>query len=170
MINSFSGRWAFLSNFYLCKITHQGIVYPSSEHYYVAMKVKEDQLINGKMCPASDVREMISKISTPGQVKRFGRSLSIRKDWDSVKLKAMEWVIREKFTKHPDLKEMLIQTGNEEIIESNYWHDIFWGVCTCEKCGNKGENHLGKLIMKIRDEIRNQNRNISLEDVLFLKK
>jgi len=170
MINSFTDRWAFLSNFYPCKITYQGITYPSTEHYYVAMKVNTDQLINGRMYPVADVREMISKISTPGQVKRFGRSLTLRKDWDEVRLKVMEWCLREKFLKNEELKEMMIQTGDEELVESNYWHDNVWGICTCEKCGNKGENHLGKLLMKIRSEIKGEeNKRPSLEDVLFTK-
>lgn len=169
MINSFKGRWSFLSNFYPCVITHQGITYPSTEHYYVALKVKDEQLINGKTYTSADTRELVAKVATPGQVKKLGRSFKVRKDWETVKLGVMEWGLREKFTKHEDLKEMLLQTGDEELVESNYWHDIFWGICTCEKCGNKGENNLGKLLMKIRDEIRNQNRKPSLEEVLFPK-
>ena len=168
MINSFTGRFAFLSNFYPCKITHQGITYPSTEHYYVAMKVNDDQIINGRFYPKADVREMISNISTPGQVKRFGRSLKLRSDWDNVKLGVMEWCLREKF-KEQTLQEMLLQTGDEELVESNYWHDVVWGVCTCQKCGNKGENNLGKLLMKIRSEIKGTQTRPSLENILFPK-
>ena len=169
MINSFTGRWAFLSNFYSCKITYQGITYPSVEHCYVAMKVKDDQIINGQFYPSADVRELVARVSTPDQVKRFGRTLKLRKDWDDVKLGFMEWCLREKF-KDPKLKEMLLQTGDEELVESNYWHDNVWGICTCEKCGNKGENHLGKLLMKIRSEIKGEEKQRpSLEDVLFPK-
>jgi len=133
------------------------------------MKVNDDQIISGKFYPKSDVREMIAHVSTPGQVKRFGRTLKLRKDWDNVKLEVMEWCLREKF-KDEKLKEMLLQTGDEELIEGNYWHDVVWGVCTCQKCGNKGENNLGKLLMKIRSEIKGeQNKRPSLEDVLFPK-
>lgn len=169
MINSFTGRWAFLSNFYLCKITQQGITYPSTEHYYVAMKIKDDQIINGQFYPSTDVRELIARISTPGQAKRFGRTLKLRKDWDDVKLGVMEWCLREKF-KDSKLQEMLLQTGDEELVEGNYWHDVYWGVCSCEKCGNKGENNLGKLLMKIRSEIRGTTQTKpSLENILFPK-
>ena len=169
MINSFTGRWSFLSNFYPCKIVHQGITYPSTEHYYVAMKVNDDQVINGQFYPKADVRELVARVSTPGQVKRFGSTLKLRKDWDNVKFEVMEWCLREKF-KDENLKQMLLQTGDEELIESNYWHDVVWGVCTCQKCGNKGENNLGKLLMKIRSEIKGeQNKRSSLEDVLFPK-
>jgi len=169
MINSFSGRWTFLSNFYPSKIVHQGITYPSNEHYYVAMKVNDDQMINGQFYPKSDVRELISHVSTPGQVKRFGRTLKIRKDWDDIKLSVMEWGLREKF-KDEKLKEMLLQTGEEELVEGNWWHDNFFGVCACGSCQGKGQNNLGKLLMKIRSEIRGeQNKRSSLEDVLFPK-
>lgn len=164
MINSFTGRFAFLSNFYPCKIVHQGITYPSTEHYYVAMKVNDDQVINGKFYPKADVREMISKISNPGYVKKFGRTLKLRKDWDDVKLKVMEWCLREKF-KDSVLQEMLIRTGNEELVEENTWGDTYWGVCR-----GKGNNHLGKLLMKIRSEIiGEENKRPSLEDFLFPK-
>ena len=44
----------------------------------------------------------------------------------------------------------LLATGEEELIEGNYWHDTCWGVCNCAKCGDKGENRLGKLLMEVR--------------------
>lgn len=149
MIDSFSGRWAFLSNFHPSIITYQGIKYPTVEHYYVAMKVKDDQIIYGQFFTVADCRELISKVSTPGKVKKLGRSLKVRKDWDSVKLEIMEFGLREKF-KDLDLREMLLQTGSEVLIEGNWWNDIYWGVCK-----GVGENNLGKLLMKIRSEISN---------------
>lgn len=169
MINSFTGRWSFLSNFYPCQIDYQGITYPSTEHYYVAMKIDNDQMINGQFFSKIDVRELISKISTPGQVKRFGRSLKLRDDWDNVRLSVMEWCLREKF-KNDSLKEMLIKTGDEELIEGNYWHDNYFGSCTCNKCGNVGHNHLGKILMKIRKEIKEKSSKNSLENILFKDK
>ena len=65
----------------------------------------------------------------------------------------MEWALTEKF-KDPDLKRMLIETGDEELIEGNNWHDNFFGSCYCDRCGNKGENNLGKILMKIRNNIK----------------
>lgn len=168
MIDSFSGRWAFLSNFYPVEIKHRGIEYPSVEHYYVSEKINTDQYINGIFYPLSDVKEIISKIKDPGEVKRFGRKLTLRKDWDDVRLKVMEWGLREKF-KNEELKKLLLQTNDEELIEGNWWHDNFFGSCSCEKCKNKGENHLGRLLMKIRSEIQNSDKRPSLEDILFPK-
>jgi predicted NAD-dependent protein-ADP-ribosyltransferase YbiA (DUF1768 family) len=55
MIDKFEGRYSFLSNFYTCSIEHQGIKYPSVEHFYVAMKSNE-QLIDGKYYTTGDFR------------------------------------------------------------------------------------------------------------------
>ncbi len=124
MIDSFTGRWFFLSNFYPIIIEHQGIKYPSVEHYYVAMKIKDDQMIDGRFVPFIDCREMLSKIPKAADVKRIGRSLKIRKDWDVIKLSIMEWGVREKF-KDEKLSEMLLSTIGEEIVEGNFWNDTF---------------------------------------------
>lgn len=168
MIESFTGRWRFLSNFYPAKIEHQGITYPTLEHYYVAMKVKNDQQIDGKYITMIDCRELIAKMPDPAKVKQFGKIIKLRKDWDDVKLDVMLWGIREKF-KHNDLKELLLSTGDEELVEGNFWHDNFFGVCTCGPCYGEGQNNLGKIIMKVRDELRQQNAKLSLEDILFKK-
>jgi len=168
MIESFTGRWRFLSNFWPSKIEHQGITYPTLEHYYVSMKVKNDQQIDGKYITMIDCRELIAKMPDPAKVKQFGKIIKVRKDWDDVKLDVMLWGIREKF-KQEDLKQMLLDTGDEELVEGNWWHDNFFGVCTCGPCQGEGQNNLGKIIMKVRDELRQQNDKISLEDILFKK-
>ena len=67
------------------------------------------------------------------------------------KLGITEDVIRQKFN-NPELKEKLIATGDAELIEGNPWGDTFWGVCE-----GKGENHLGKILMKIRSELNEPN-------------
>lgn len=161
MITRFNGRYAFLSNFFPCKIEHKGITYNNVESFYVAMKINKDQQIEGKYITLIDCRELISKIKDPANVKQFGKRLQLRRDWDLIKLDTMLWAIREKF-KNEDLKELLLETGNTPLIEGNFWGDQFWGVYN-----GTGENHLGKILMKVRDEIRNQNQNQSLEHILF---
>jgi ribA/ribD-fused uncharacterized protein len=160
MINSFTGRWRFLSNFHPVTIEHQGIKYPSVEHYYVAMKIKNDQQIDGKYVSYIDCRELIAKMTDPAKVKQFGKILKLRKDWEDVKLDVMLWGIREKF-KNEDLKEMLLSTEDQELIESNWWGDKFWGVSNGE-----GENHLGKILMRVRDESKKVDKKPSLEDFI----
>lgn len=138
-IDRFQFEYRFLSNFYPSEIEHEGIVYPSVEHFYVAMKTLD-----------ITQREFIAQIATAALVKKFGRTLEIRPDWDQVKLELMEIGLRKKFA-IPELKEKLLSTGDTYLEEGNWWGDVFWGVCN-----GVGENHLGKLLMKLRDEFRNQ--------------
>uniref|UniRef100_UPI00345E83CD NADAR domain-containing protein n=1 Tax=uncultured Duncaniella sp. TaxID=2768039 RepID=UPI00345E83CD len=51
---------------------------------------------------------------------------------------------------NPALAEKLIATGDAELVEGNYWHDTVWGVCD-----GVGENHLGKILMRVREELKN---------------
>lgn len=137
MINYFDGEYAFLSNYYNSPITHDGITYPTNEHFFQAMKTLK-----------VDERLAIAAAKTPGQAKRMGRSVTLRSDWETVKSYYMELGLRLKF-QNPDLAAKLIATGDEELIEGNTWGDRIWGVCNGE-----GENRLGKLLMKIRDELK----------------
>jgi len=95
------------------------------------------------------VRQLISEIMKPGDVKKFGKTLELRKDWDNIKLEVMEYGLRQKFSKKY-FKEKLLETKNKELIEGNYWNDTYWGICR-----GKGDNNLGKLLMKIRKELQN---------------
>lgn len=153
MINKFKGRFGFLSNFCPVKIEHQGIKYPSVEHFYVAMKVNDQQLIKGVYYTPGDFREMIALEPDAAKVKKIGRLIKIRSNWDDQKLKIMNWGVREKF-KDRALREMLLDTGDEILEEGNLWHDIYWGVCYCDKCYSVGENNLGKILMEVRNELR----------------
>lgn len=137
MINSFEGEYAFLSNFYEHPISNGVITFPTNEHYFQAMKTLED-----------DERLAIARAATPGQAKRMGRSVNLRPDWESIKMDVMETAVRIKFT-DPELAAKLIATGDEELIEGNWWNDTFWGVCN-----GVGENHLGKILMKVRADIK----------------
>ena len=86
--------------------------------------------------------------STPGEAKRMGRQVTLRKDWEDVKISVMEKGLRMKFA-IPELRDKLLATGEEELVEGNWWGDTCWGVCK-----GVGANNLGKLLMKIREESR----------------
>lgn len=156
MIEGFFNEYRWLSNFWEVDIKFDGITYPSIEHYYVAMKIDEPQKITIKinnkdtkvLMTVLQLREYISKLETPGKAKKLGMKLIKRKDWDDIKISIMEFGLRQKYTQEP-FKQNLIDTYPQKIIETNYWNDTFWGVYE----GN-GKNILGKLIMKIREEIR----------------
>jgi ribA/ribD-fused uncharacterized protein len=120
-------------------------------------------MINGIYYTPADFKEMIAITSSPGHVKKIGQKMKIRSDWNEKKLDFMNWGIREKFKKE-ELKDLLLSTDNLLLIEGNFWHDNFYGSCYCEKCGNKGKNHLGKILMKVRDELRGIEKKTGLEE------
>ena len=142
MITSFSGEYAFLSNFYPSPIYDAvwRIKFPTAEHLYQSRKTFDlDEKRNIMMC------------ETPGKAKRLGRKISLRKDWEDVKLSVMRAVLIHKFNQNELLLRRLLETGSEIIVEGNNWHDDYWGVCTCDRCRrNFGENHMGILLMDIR--------------------
>lgn len=140
MIDSFSGKYRFLSNFFPAKVVYEGVEYPSSEHAYQAAKTLD-----------IPTRLHIAAMETPGETKRAGKKLAIRSDWDQVKISVMEEIVRDKFTRNLTLRQKLIDTGDQILIEGNTWFDTFWGVCN-----GKGQNHLGKILMKVRKELGGQ--------------
>jgi ribA/ribD-fused uncharacterized protein len=94
-------------------------------------------------------RKRIAGLPTPGEAKKEGGKLARRPDWEQVKFQVMEDCVRYKFAHHPELKAQLLATGDAELIEGNDWGDKIWGVFHGE-----GENRLGKILMKIRAELR----------------
>ena len=135
-IGPFTGQYGWLSNFYHYRVVYEGKIYHSVENAYQAAKTLD-----------KNKRKEFQKI-TPGQAKRKGAKLSLREDWNDVKLGIMEQLVRQKF-QGAHLKKLLLETGEVEIIEFNRWGDTYWGVCD-----GKGENRLGNIIMKIRKELK----------------
>lgn len=136
MIDKFEGKYHFLSNFYEHEITLYGRTYLNAEAAFHAQKVFEPHI-------KAQFQEL-----NPSQAKRLGRSVELRDDWEEVKDEIMEHVIRAKFSE-PDLQDMLIDTGDQELIEGNWWGDRYWGVSK-----GTGLNKLGNILMKIRDELK----------------
>ena len=137
IIGPFRGQWAFLSNFFFASVVFEADEYPTVEHAYQAAKTID---------PVR--RRWIRQCATPGRAKAAGRRLPLRPDWAQVKLTVMEALLREKFTRHPDLAEQLRATYPHTLIELNAWGDQFWGVCH-----GRGQNHLGRILMSIRAEL-----------------
>lgn len=136
MINKFVGEYKFLSNMYPCIIEVEGQKYPSVEHAFQAMKSLD-----------SNDRVAMSVCRSPEEAKQAGKLLNLRSDWEQVKVNLMYTILKKKFT-DPELAQKLKSTQGEELIEGNTWGDKFWGVYK-----GQGENQLGKLLMKIREEI-----------------
>jgi ribA/ribD-fused uncharacterized protein len=103
-----------------------------------------------------DDRKQVANAPTPGIAKRLGRMLPLRSDWENVKEYIMCLGLKAKFA-NKELAEQLLDTGDAELIEGNVWHDNTWGDCQCERCsGIPGQNKLGKLLMKVREELKNE--------------
>lgn len=144
----FENEFEFLSNFSKSEIVLDGIIYPTVEHFFQAMKT-EDPI----------QRAEIAAAPTPGKAKRLGRHVQLRSDWEEVKDQCMLDALRLKFADE-DLSHKLQETGDKWLEEGNDWHDNYWGVCHCIKCQDiMGKNHLGKLLMKVREEMGHGERN-----------
>ncbi len=91
----------------------------------------------------------------PSEAKRAGRRVLLRPDWEHIKVELMEEIVRAKFTQNADLAHMLLSTVDRLLREGNTWHDTCWGV---DYVTGEGENHLGKILMKIREELRCTNK------------
>jgi len=133
-INSFSGEYRFLSNFYMCDVCYKGIIYPSSEHAYQAAKTN-----------SIDEKLEIALLCSPNEAKKKARSFKLIPEWDTEKMIIMFEICFLKFHQNNDLRIKLIATGKNLLIEGNTWGDTFWGMCN-----NKGFNYLGKTLMCVR--------------------
>jgi ribA/ribD-fused uncharacterized protein len=136
-ITSFRGDYAFLSNFYYAPIPYRDFRCSCVESAYQAEKCEnyEDLVVIAHL-PARDA-------------KVCGRRVKVRKDWDEVKIGVMKELCRRKFFYNSGLKYKLLSTGDMLIEENNTWGDTFWGTVN-----GIGENHLGKILMELRQNFR----------------
>lgn len=137
-IRSFRGLYAFLSNFYASEVTYEGITYQNSEAAFQA-------------CKSLDNAERLKFANLdPSSAKRLGRRVALRADWEDVKYNIMKGVVKAKFEQNSDLADWLIATGDAYLEEGNTWGDRTWGTVN-----GVGKNYLGKILMEVRDELRN---------------
>lgn len=140
MIKEFRGAYSWASNFWAAPIVYEDIVYPATENAYQAAKFLDE-----------NYKRRIASVG-PAEAKRMGTSRTSRHPdhvWHQMSLKVMYNVNLLKYTTHLDLQELLLDTYPQVLQEGNTWGDTFWGVCK-----GKGENHLGKILMKVRHDIR----------------
>lgn len=84
----------------------------------------------------------------PAQAKLAGRNCELRKDWEDIKEQTMYEIVSAKFTQNKNLAKLLLDTGDAYLEEGNWWQDTTWGVCN-----GVGENKLGKILMRVREEL-----------------
>jgi ribA/ribD-fused uncharacterized protein len=142
MITEFRGEYHFLSNFHPATTMYDGVYYVTSEHAFAAAKTLN-----------LTVREHISEIAMPGNAKKFGRTLKLRPDWETVKIGIMKTIVRDKFIRNPDLREKLLATEDAILVEGNTWGDDFWGMIKNADGEYVGDNYLGKILMQVRGEL-----------------
>lgn len=134
-IKEFKGQYYFLSNYYNAEVTYNGITYKNNEAAFQAQK---------------DPKKTSSFAHLdPSQAKRKGRSVKLRHNWDKIKEQIMYEICLAKFTQNENLKLKLLETEDAYLEEGNDWGDKEWGLVN----GN-GKNKLGKILMKIRDELK----------------
>ena len=138
MITAFQKENRFLSNFYPAKFTYGDIEWCSVEHAYQSLKFTGEKF-----------KEAYA-LTNPYDIKKFANENKsfISSEFFDVKVKLMFDLVLEKFKQNPELKQKLLETGNQELIEGNTWNDTFWGVCN-----GQGQNWLGKILMLVRSEL-----------------
>ena len=137
IINDFRGPFRWLSNFEMCPVMFEGDIFPSSEHAYQAAK-----------CTNRPDRGIFT-LGTCAEARKRGNNVPLRYGWDEMRLWVMETILRDKFTRNPQLGKKLILTGRIWLAERNTWGDCFWGIYN-----GAGSNHLGELLMLIRNDLQ----------------
>lgn len=134
-----TGQYGPFSNFYKCKITVDNHEWTSTEHYYQAQKT--DDIIE---------QFRIRKAKSPKMAKQIASHCNLVQNWNEIKFDVMRKALEAKFTQIPELKQLLLDTGNEELVE-NSPYDYIWG---CGKTKD-GLNCLGHLLMELRAKLNN---------------
>lgn len=131
--------YGYMSNFYASPILLKGKAWATTEHYFQAQKFAGTKW-------ESEVR----KVKGPWNAAKMGRrtDLPLRSDWEQVKDNVMRDAVHAKFTQHPELKEKLLATGNEYLIEHTV-KDTYWA----DGGNGSGKNMLGRILMEERDKL-----------------
>ncbi|NDJ61806.1 MAG: NADAR family protein [Chloroflexi bacterium] len=135
--------YGVFSNFSRHGIEIDGVYYKTSEHYFQAMKFSH----------SPQDMEDVRRAATPKEAATLGRDRSrpLRSDWEAVKNDIMRQAVLKKFETHADLRDILLATGEAEIVE-NAPGDRYWGI----GADGTGKNMLGKILMETRAILRAQ--------------
>ena len=136
---SVSDEYGEFSNFAAFPIKFRGKVWPTTEHYFQAMKFESDK----------DQKE-IRTAKTPMEAARKGRDRKrkLRKGWESMKDNVMREAVLQKFSQHSDLKKLLLSTGDAKLVEHTE-NDSYWG----DGGNGSGKNKLGIILMEVRGKL-----------------
>ena len=122
-------------------LIYMGLVFWYVENFFQAMKTTDPEM-----------QAMIAALDSPYDAKQAGKQVKLRPGWkEKIQLRVMEFALRHKFQPGTSWHRMLMATGDTELIEWNDWGDTYWGK---DIDTGEGENHLGRLLMMLRDEYR----------------
>lgn len=165
IIDRFRNDYEAFSNFALgAPFTLWGVDFSTSEHAYVWSKThdpleKEEILRHVTYVDFNHedgtvvTEKFIGGLTTPGVAKARGKTVTLRPDWEEVRYDIMLEILEAKFSQNWGFLQVLLQTEDAILIEGNTWHDNIWGSCICERCGDKGQNLLGKALMQVRAKL-----------------
>lgn len=152
VIRAFSEGYDYLSNFYQVPITLDGTIWPTTEHYFQAMKTidpAQRELI--RTAPRANIAKAMGGRAGYKLPNGSWFKIELRPDWEAIKVAVMTKAVGAKFYQYPVLSRRLVETYPFELIEGNHWHDNTWGDCSCSRCiSTPGLNLLGLILMKIR--------------------
>ena len=133
-------EYGAFSNFSRHPFTLDGKRWPTSEHYFQAQNFVGTEHV-------AEIRAARS----PMDAARMGRDRSrpLRRDWNKAKDDVMRRAVRAKFEAHPELRELLLSTGDAELVEAAP-NDFYWGA----GADGSGRNMLGRILMEVREALR----------------
>jgi len=153
MIDSFTGKYGFLSNFSPHSAVYCNVFYATAEHAFQGHKA----LIAGRIDKHDEVLRI--RESQPGKAKRtcnrhnMPMPQELVEYWNDMSYRVMLDIVRSKFSRNSWLKRQLLLTGDTELIEGNNWGDDIWGCIRDSSNGWTGENKLGEILMQVREEL-----------------
>lgn len=150
------------TNFYRAPIQLDGQEWRTSEHYFQAQKFPNNpgirEYIRTKCKSARDA-------FNASKADRNKHALMPPDEWNAIKWGVMYRAVKAKFKQHPDLKKLLLETGDRVLVE-NAPPDAYWGVGINPKTGKAGFNNLGIILMKVRDRLRKKEQKLQEQSVL----
>ena len=133
----------YMSNYWKARFFIYSRWWYTIEHAYQAQK-----------CALPAEYDAIHQTKKANDARLLGQKVQMREHWDDIhKDRVMEECLRAKFLQHKDIRDQLMATGEEELIEDTTTsNDMHWGCGT----DGTGKNMLGKLLMKIRNELKGE--------------
>lgn len=134
-----TGKYKSFSNFSNHPIELNGYVWKTVEHYFQAQKFK-----------GTPYFDYIRNLDTPKEAAYEGRKYPLPPNWKAIRYDIMKKAVKAKLLQHPEVAELLLSTGDQEIVENNPKDEIW-----ANGNNNSGTNLFGKILMELRKELKN---------------